>query len=127
MTKQQKNRLLKAKIAVALHDELGRVPKQEEIEQVFTLTKGAGAEVDALPREGGVDAEGSQPGVLLQVPDGIASGGWLLAVLWRIILGRYDFMTLRSFFNVVTISGRWSKPATRSICRRWLLAKPPSS
>jgi hypothetical protein len=39
MTKQQKNRLLKAKIAVALHSELGRVPKQEEIEQVFTLTK----------------------------------------------------------------------------------------
>ena len=37
--KEQKNRLLKAKIAVALHDELGRVPKQEEIEQVFTLTK----------------------------------------------------------------------------------------
>jgi hypothetical protein len=37
--KDQKNRLLKAKIAVALHDELGRVPKIEEIEQVFTLTK----------------------------------------------------------------------------------------
>lgn len=37
--KEQKNRLLKAKIAVALHDELGRVPKQEEIEQVFALTK----------------------------------------------------------------------------------------
>jgi hypothetical protein len=37
--KEQKNRLLKAKIAVALHDELGRVPKQEEIEQVFTLTR----------------------------------------------------------------------------------------
>ena len=31
MTKEQKNRLLKAKIAVALQDELGRVPKQEEI------------------------------------------------------------------------------------------------
>jgi hypothetical protein len=39
MTKEQKNRLLKAKIAVALQDELGRVPKQEEIEKVFTLTK----------------------------------------------------------------------------------------
>jgi hypothetical protein len=37
--KQQTNRLLKAKIDVALHDELGRVPKQEEIDQVFTLTK----------------------------------------------------------------------------------------
>jgi hypothetical protein len=34
MTTEQKKRLLKAKIAVALHDELGRVPKQEEIEQV---------------------------------------------------------------------------------------------
>jgi hypothetical protein len=37
--KQQKNRLLKAKIAVALHDELGRVPKQEEIEQVFLMAR----------------------------------------------------------------------------------------
>ena len=36
---EQKKRLLKAKIAVALHDELGSVPKQEEIEQVFTLTR----------------------------------------------------------------------------------------
>jgi hypothetical protein len=35
---EQKKRLLKAKIAVALHDELGRVPKQEEVEQVFLLT-----------------------------------------------------------------------------------------
>ena len=32
---EQKKKLLKAKIAVALHDELGRVPKEEEIEQVF--------------------------------------------------------------------------------------------
>ncbi len=38
-TKEQKAKLLKAKIAVALHDELGRVPKQEEIEQVFLLTR----------------------------------------------------------------------------------------
>jgi hypothetical protein len=30
---------LKAKIAVALHDELGRVPKKEEIEQVFLLAR----------------------------------------------------------------------------------------
>jgi len=37
--KEQKNRLLKAKIAVALHDELGRVPKQEEIEQVFLMAR----------------------------------------------------------------------------------------
>jgi hypothetical protein len=34
-TTEQK--LLKAKIAVALHDELGRVPKTEEIDQVFLL------------------------------------------------------------------------------------------
>jgi hypothetical protein len=35
----QKKRLLKAKIAVALHDELGRVPKEEEVNQVFLLTR----------------------------------------------------------------------------------------
>ena len=39
MTSEQKNRLLKAKIAVALHDELRRVPKQEEIEQVFLMAR----------------------------------------------------------------------------------------
>jgi hypothetical protein len=33
-TTEQKKKLLKAKIAVALHDELGRVPKPEEIENV---------------------------------------------------------------------------------------------
>ncbi len=38
-TTEQKKRLLKAKIAVALHDELGRVPRQEEIKQVFLLTR----------------------------------------------------------------------------------------
>jgi hypothetical protein len=32
MTPEQKKKLLKAKIAVALHDELGRVPKKEEID-----------------------------------------------------------------------------------------------
>jgi hypothetical protein len=37
-TAEQKRRLLKAKIAVALQDELGRVPKTEEINQVFLLT-----------------------------------------------------------------------------------------
>jgi hypothetical protein len=37
MTTEQKKKLLKAKIAVALHDELGRVPKKEEIERVFLL------------------------------------------------------------------------------------------
>ena len=35
----QKKKLLKAKIAVALHDELGRVPKDEEVHQVFLLTR----------------------------------------------------------------------------------------
>jgi hypothetical protein len=39
MTSEQKKKLLKAKIAVALHDELGRVPKKEEIEQVFLLSR----------------------------------------------------------------------------------------
>ncbi len=34
---EQKKQLLKAKIAVALQDELGRVPKEEEIEQVNLL------------------------------------------------------------------------------------------
>ncbi len=38
-TTEQKKRLLKAKIALALHNELGRVPTQKEIEQVFLLTK----------------------------------------------------------------------------------------
>ena len=33
------NRLLKAKVAVALRDELGRVPTREEIERVFLLTR----------------------------------------------------------------------------------------
>jgi hypothetical protein len=38
-TPDQKKKLLKAKIAVALHDELGRVPKEEEINQVFLITR----------------------------------------------------------------------------------------
>jgi hypothetical protein len=38
-TAEQKKRFLKAKIAVALRDELGRVPKVEEINQVFLLTR----------------------------------------------------------------------------------------
>ena len=38
VTRDQKKRLLKAKIAVALQDELGRVPK-EEINRVFLLTR----------------------------------------------------------------------------------------
>jgi hypothetical protein len=36
---EQKKKLLKAKIAVALHDELGRVPKDEEVNQIFLLTR----------------------------------------------------------------------------------------
>ena len=36
---EQKKKLLKAKIAVALHNELGRVPKEEEIDQVFLLAR----------------------------------------------------------------------------------------
>jgi hypothetical protein len=39
LTPEQKKKLLKAKIAVALHDELGRVPKKEEIENVFLLVR----------------------------------------------------------------------------------------
>jgi hypothetical protein len=35
----QKKKLLKAKIAVALHDELGRVPKEDEVDQIFLLTR----------------------------------------------------------------------------------------
>jgi hypothetical protein len=38
-TPEQKKKLLKAKIAVALHDELGRVPKEQEIDQVFFLSR----------------------------------------------------------------------------------------
>jgi len=36
---EQQRKLLKAKIAVALQDELGRVPKEAEINQVFLLTR----------------------------------------------------------------------------------------
>ena len=36
---EQKRRLLKAKIAVALHDELGRVPKEDEVNQILLLTR----------------------------------------------------------------------------------------
>ncbi len=39
MTTEQKKRLLKAKIAVALQNELGRVPKEEEINQVFLMAR----------------------------------------------------------------------------------------
>jgi hypothetical protein len=39
MTAEQKKKLLKAKVAVALQNELGRVPKEEEIEQVTLLAR----------------------------------------------------------------------------------------
>jgi hypothetical protein len=35
----KKQRLLKAKIAVALQDEFGRVPTEDEIDKVFHLTR----------------------------------------------------------------------------------------
>lgn len=38
-TQDQKRRLLKAKIAVALHSELGRVPHEKEIEQTFLMAR----------------------------------------------------------------------------------------
>jgi hypothetical protein len=39
MSSEQKRRLLKAKVAVALHNELGRVPKEEEIEQLTLFAR----------------------------------------------------------------------------------------
>jgi len=39
MEKAKKLKLLKAKIAVALQDEYGRVPTEDEINQVFHLTR----------------------------------------------------------------------------------------
>jgi hypothetical protein len=38
-SKEQKLRLLKAKIAVALQDETGHVPSKDKIEEVFLLTR----------------------------------------------------------------------------------------
>jgi hypothetical protein len=39
MTPEQKKKLLRAKIAVALYHETGRVPTTEEIDRVFLLTR----------------------------------------------------------------------------------------
>ena len=52
--KEQKNRLLKAKVAVVLQDELGRVPKQQEIDQAFLLAISAvqGSSRNALQKKG---------------------------------------------------------------------------
>jgi hypothetical protein len=38
-TPEQKKRLLKAKIAVALQDETGKVPSKEKVEEVFLLAR----------------------------------------------------------------------------------------
>ena len=39
MTSEQKRKLLKAKVAVALHNELGHVPTREQIEDVTLLAR----------------------------------------------------------------------------------------
>ena len=39
MTTEQKRKLLKAKVAVALHHELGRAPTREQIEEVSLLAR----------------------------------------------------------------------------------------
>jgi hypothetical protein len=39
VTTEQKERLLKAKVALSLHHELGRVPKEEEIEHMYRLAR----------------------------------------------------------------------------------------
>ena len=36
---EQKRRLLKAKIAVALQDETGKIPTEEQINEIFLLTR----------------------------------------------------------------------------------------
>jgi hypothetical protein len=46
---EQKKRLLKAKIAVALQNELGRVPTEEEINNVFLLARVMDKAVLGLP------------------------------------------------------------------------------
>lgn len=38
-TPEQQRKLLKAKLALAPRDELGRVPKREEIDRAFLLTR----------------------------------------------------------------------------------------
>lgn len=39
VTVEQKQRILKAKIALALHDEFGKVPKDTEIEYTYHLAR----------------------------------------------------------------------------------------
>ena len=38
-TTDQKQKLLKAKVALAMRDEFGRVPKQEDVEYTFRLAR----------------------------------------------------------------------------------------
>lgn len=38
-TTEQKDRLLRAKIALSLYSELGRVPKEQEIERYYRLAR----------------------------------------------------------------------------------------
>ena len=51
-TTEQKKKLLKAKIAVALRDELGRVPKKDEIERVFVMARVMYKAVQAAVQQG---------------------------------------------------------------------------
>jgi hypothetical protein len=38
-TTEQKQKLLKAKVALAMHDEFGHVPKEDEIEYTYRLAR----------------------------------------------------------------------------------------
>jgi hypothetical protein len=59
-TTERKKKLLKAKIAAALHDALGRVPKKEEIENVF-LTRQGHVQRSVRPTLSEATAEERQP------------------------------------------------------------------
>ncbi len=39
MMTQQRQRVLKAKVAMAMYSEYGKVPKEQEIDQVYHLTR----------------------------------------------------------------------------------------
>lgn len=39
ITIEQKHKILKAKVALAMHDEFGKVPKEEDIEYTFRLAR----------------------------------------------------------------------------------------
>jgi len=39
ITAEQKQKILKAKVALAMRDEFGRVPKEEDIEYTFRLAR----------------------------------------------------------------------------------------